>query len=121
MYFSSKEVSPADIIGGSWEEITDCMLAAHGNDYVGVLDKKAGSMKIGVEQLPAHNHRTVNDNVIYNSASGSARFTVAAGSTATLSQAWLSTTYTGGARLRTISLFDVRMEENCLDYLLELM
>lgn len=55
MYFSTSSVSPADTVGGTWEQIENCLLAASGSEYSNV-GNFGGSKTITIEQMPSHSH-----------------------------------------------------------------
>ena len=46
MYFSVIDVSPANSVGGTWEQIKDAVLAASGENYAGFADKYDGEKYI---------------------------------------------------------------------------
>lgn len=63
LFFSSSNVSPANSVGGTWEQIKDAVLAASGEDYAGVVDKYAGEKYILYRQMPFHSHEASIANV----------------------------------------------------------
>lgn len=56
IYFSVSEVSPADAVGGTWEQIKDTVLAASGDSYAGPADSYDGEKYILYRQMPFHTH-----------------------------------------------------------------
>lgn len=58
LYFSVSKVSPADTVGGTWEQIKDTVLAASGDSYAGPADKYDGKKYILYRQMPFHTHET---------------------------------------------------------------
>lgn len=55
LYFSRLSTSPASTIGGSWTRIQGAVIAAYGtNGFTG--NNYGGSLKISVNQMPAHAH-----------------------------------------------------------------
>lgn len=53
MYFNTSGVSPADSVGGTWEQIKDANIAATGDKFA---SEYIGSYKINKKQLPHHAH-----------------------------------------------------------------
>lgn len=62
MYFSVSSVSPADSVGGTWEQIQDAVLAASGNSYSGAVNDYHGNKAMTVNQMPTHAHVPTNFN-----------------------------------------------------------
>ena len=56
IYLSASNVSPADIIGGSWRRLENALLACAGEDYGSVL-AETGDNVISVDQMPSHRHK----------------------------------------------------------------
>lgn len=56
MYFSTSSVSPADSVGGTWEQIKDAVLAASGDSYSTTVNTFGGNKAITINQMPAHKH-----------------------------------------------------------------
>lgn len=56
LYFSVSEISPADSVGGTWEQIKDTVLAASGDSYAGPADNYDGEKYILCQQMPFHTH-----------------------------------------------------------------
>ena len=55
IYITTTEVSPAESIGGTWEQITGCVLAGGGsNGYE--ANTYGGSLKITTSNMPSHTH-----------------------------------------------------------------
>lgn len=59
MYFSVSNVSPADSVGGTWEQIKDTVLAASGDSYAGPADNYDGEKYILYRQMPFHTHEAM--------------------------------------------------------------
>lgn len=57
-YFSSKETSPEELFGGSWEQIKDCFILAAGDTYI--VGETGGEAKhiLTTDELPPHKHYT---------------------------------------------------------------
>ena len=53
LYFNTSGVSPADSVGGTWEQIKDANIAATGDKFA---KEYIGSYKINKKQLPHHAH-----------------------------------------------------------------
>lgn len=53
LYFSVSSISPADSVGGTWEQIKDANIAATGDKFA---REYIGSYKINKKQLPHHAH-----------------------------------------------------------------
>lgn len=56
VYFSTVDISPASLIGGSWTKMTGGMLGLAGSEGVASAGSDGGSVKISVEQMPSHTH-----------------------------------------------------------------
>lgn len=56
LYFSVSSVSPANSVGGTWEQIKDAVLAASGDSYSTTANTFGGNKAITVNQMPAHKH-----------------------------------------------------------------
>lgn len=56
MYFSTSDVSPASTVGGTWEQITDAVIAASGSTYSSAVANYGGSKAIANYQMPEHRH-----------------------------------------------------------------
>lgn len=55
LYFSISNISPADSVGGTWEQIQGAALAASGSGY-SVAGNFGGNKAINVNQMPKHTH-----------------------------------------------------------------
>lgn len=92
IYHSMNTISPASSVGGTWTQIKTFL-------YEADTAKETGGEaihKLTVNEMPKHNHRTIDNNCIFNSNSGLSRVSVAAGSTATFSQSYFTVTDAGG-------------------------
>ena len=58
LYFNTSGVSPADSVGGTWEQIKDANIAATGDKFA---REYIGSYKINKKQLPHHAHTLKRD------------------------------------------------------------
>lgn len=56
LYFSVSKVSPANSVGGTWEQIKDAVLAASGDSYSGDVNNYHGNKAMTVSQMPSHSH-----------------------------------------------------------------
>ena len=63
IYFSVTDVSPANSVGGIWEQIKDTVLAASGDSYASAVDKYGGNKYILYRQMPFHSHEASIANV----------------------------------------------------------
>lgn len=92
IYHSMNATSPADSVGGTWTKIKTFLYGADTAKETG----GEAMHTLTIDEMPKHNHRTVDNNCIFNSNSGTSRITVAAGSTATFSQSYFTVTNSGG-------------------------
>ena len=62
IYQSTKSVSPASIVGGTWEQITEKFLFAAGENYT--CGQTGGEEKhtLSIEEMPCHFHKPSNTN-----------------------------------------------------------
>lgn len=58
IYITTNATSPANSIGGTWEQIEDCLLAASGDTY-NLAGRFSGSDMISRLAIPDHQHRVV--------------------------------------------------------------
>lgn len=58
IYITTNAISPADSIGGTWEQIENCLLAASGDTY-NVAGCFSGSDIISQLAIPDHQHNVV--------------------------------------------------------------
>lgn len=81
IYITTNATSPADSIGGTWEKIENCLLAASGDTY-NVAGRFSGSDIISQLAIPDHQHNVVswNKNSLQYSAIGFWNTNAAAGS-----------------------------------------
>lgn len=56
VYFSTVDISPASITGGTWSQMTGGMLGLTGSEGVASAGADGGSRKISVDQMPNHAH-----------------------------------------------------------------
>lgn len=69
IYITTTEVSPAESIGGTWEQIKGCVLAGGGsNGYEANI--YGGSLKITTSNMPSHTHAAP----VYDEAGGTYYF-----------------------------------------------
>ena len=91
IYQSMSATSPAESIGGTWTKIKTFLYGADTANKTG----GEATHTLSLNEMPKHNHRTINQNCIFN-ASDASRVTVAAGTTATFSQSYFTVTDAGG-------------------------
>lgn len=117
LYFNTSGVSPADSVGGTWEQIKDAVLAASGDSYSTTANTFGGNKAITVNQMPAHQH-DMNYSLSGNNLS------IPSNTGFTSQFGWICPNNpvraTGGAGLHSIPLFNQCMETNCLSFLREL-
>lgn len=96
IYHSMNTTSPADFVGGTWTKIKTFLYGAD------VANQTGGEAEhtLTIDEMPKHNHRTINQNCIFN-AIDAKRITVASGSTATFSQSYFTVTDAGGGQHTT--------------------
>lgn len=58
IYITTNATSPADSIGGTWEQIKNCLLAASGDTY-NLAGRFSGSDMISRLAIPDHQHKVV--------------------------------------------------------------
>lgn len=92
IYQSMDATSPADVIGGTWTQIKTFLCGADTAKETG----GEATHILTIDEMPKHNHRTINQNCIFNAYDAS-RVTVATGTTATFSQGYFTVTDAGGA------------------------
>ena len=63
IYITTNATSPADSIGGTWEQIENCLLAASGNVY-NSAGRFSGSDTISRLAIPDHQHKVVGWNSV---------------------------------------------------------
>lgn len=90
IYQSMNATSPADFIGGTWTKIKTFLYGADTSQEAG----GEAEHTLTKEEMPKHNHRTINNNCIFNAYDAS-RVTVASGTTATFSQGYFTVTDAG--------------------------
>lgn len=56
IYITTNATSPADSIGGTWEQIENCLLAASGDTY-NLAGRFDGNNTIKTVEIPDHQHR----------------------------------------------------------------
>lgn len=96
IYQSMSEVSPADVIGGTWTQIKTFLYGADAANQTG----GEAEHTLTTDEMPKHNHRTINQNCIFN-AYDLSRVTVASGTNATFSQGYFTVTDAGGGGKHT--------------------
>lgn len=99
IYQSMSATSPADFIGGTWTKIKTFLYGADTAKETG----GEATHTLTTDEMPKHNHRTINQNCIFN-ASDASRVTVAAGATSTFSQGYFTVTDAGGGGASTQQL-----------------
>ena len=64
IYISTANVSPAENIGGTWTQISGATLGFAGSNGFAESANYGGSLKISIEQIPAHTHPVVVSDVV---------------------------------------------------------
>ena len=97
LYFSTTSTSPANIIGGTWSQITGAVIAATGENSFANAASYGGNLAISLNQIPRHNHSSNDDRVLINvTPTGSLLpLDYALGGSAIVSQGKLFTSYVG--------------------------
>lgn len=119
IYFSTVNISPASLVGGTWSQLTGGMLGLAGSDGVAAAGSNGGSRKITVNQLPAHHH-TSSKWIVFDKggwskpASGHAAPDNGAGVSTPFGNDSLDSEDTGGARLYSCPHCRLRLETNGL-------
>ena len=62
IYISANSTSPANLFGGTWEQIKDRFLLAAGDNYAAGSIGGEATHTLTVEEMPAHTHNTYIDN-----------------------------------------------------------
>lgn len=92
IYHSMDATSPASSIGGTWTRLNTFL-------YGSTTAKNTGgeaTHTLTINEMPKHNHRTINDDCVFNSASSPNRITVESGTTATFGKSHFTVTNSGG-------------------------
>ena len=97
IYHSMNATSPADSVGGTWTKIKTFLYGADTAKETG----GEAMHTLTIDEMPKHNHRTVDNNCVFNSNSGASRITVATGTIATFSQSYFTVTNSGGGQHTT--------------------
>lgn len=95
VYLSTVSTSPASVVGGTWSAMTGGMLGLAGSTGVASAASNGGSLKISINQMPAHTHTITR--TLQNTVTSGGKNLVAAGSTEGGAYDWTSSS-TGGAR-----------------------
>ena len=96
IYQSMSATSPADFIGGTWTKIKTFLYGADTAQETG----GEAEHTLTKEEMPKHNHRTINQNCIFNAYDVN-KVTVASGTNATFSQGYFTVTDAGGGKHTT--------------------
>lgn len=59
IYQSTKNLSPASIVGGTWEQITEKFLFAAGSTYMAGETGGEATHALSIAEMPAHTHGVV--------------------------------------------------------------
>lgn len=59
IYMSANSVSPADLFGGTWEQIQDTFLLAAGSSYAAGSTGGEAAHTLTVDEIPSHKHTLV--------------------------------------------------------------
>ena len=81
IYMSVDSTSPAEIFGGTWEQLTSRVLVGAGDGLIAVDTGGSASITLTEEHLPSNTVVYLNDNVV---GSGSAKYSVSVSSATTL-------------------------------------
>lgn len=90
IYITTNNISPADSIGGAWTKIKTFLYGADTAQETGGEATHA----LTVDEMPKYNHRTINQNYVFNAYDVS-RVTVVTGTTATFSADYFTATDAG--------------------------
>lgn len=96
VYLSTVSTSPASVVGGTWSAMTGGMLGLAGSTGVVSAASNGGSLKISINQMPAHTH-TISKPLQTNVSPGGMNI-VTSGNTEGTFYDWVSSS-TGGARI----------------------
>lgn len=77
IYMSTNTVSPANIIGGQWEQIQGRFLLGSSNNYTVLSTGGEEEHKLTVNEMPKHNHYITDDQKYTNAYVGGAAYRVA--------------------------------------------
>lgn len=58
IYMSANNVSPANLFGGTWEQIKDRFLLACGSTYNAGATGGEATHKLTIDEMPKHSHKT---------------------------------------------------------------
>ena len=97
IYHSMNATSPANSVGGTWTKIKTFLYGADTAKETG----GEAMHTLTIDEMPKHNHRTIDNNCLFNSNRGASRTTVATGTTATFSQSYFTVTDSGGGQHTT--------------------
>ena len=97
IYHSMNATSPVDFIGGTWAKIKTFLYGADTAKQTG----GEAMHTLTINEMHQHNHRTINDNCIFNSSSGPNKVTVETGTTAAFCQSHFTVTKSGGQHTTT--------------------
>ena len=92
IYQSMSATSPASTIGGTWTKIKTFLYGADTANQTG----GEATHTLTIDEMPKHNHRTINDDCVFNSNSAPNRITVATGTTAAFGLSHFIVTNSGG-------------------------
>lgn len=93
IYMSVNSTSPADFIGGTWEQITNTFLLAAGSSYTAGSTGGSATRTLSTSNMPSHTH-TFNADFYIRKAGSSANATmVAAGTNTTVTDSAYSSTW----------------------------
>lgn len=103
IYHSMNATSPVDFIGGTWAKIKTFLYGADTAKQTG----GEAMHTLTINEMPQHNHRTINDNCIFNSSSGPNKVTVETGTTAAFCQSHFTVTKSGGSTQQLAALHNL--------------
>lgn len=65
LYMSAKATSPAELFGGTWEQIKDTFILAAGDTYAAGKTGGEASHALTVDEMPAHRHAGIDIDNLY--------------------------------------------------------
>lgn len=120
IYHSMNATSPVDFIGGTWTKIKTFLYGADTAKQTG----GEAMHTLTIDEMPQHNHRTINDNCVFNSVSSPNRITVESGLTAAFGQSHFTVTNSGGSTQQLAAIHNLlhlvqdsvaTLKANCLN------
>ena len=66
IYITTKNISPSNIFGGTWEQLKDRFLLACGDKYNPGTTGGEAEHTLTIDEMPSHSHDTINNKIIAN-------------------------------------------------------